>query len=536
MAQKLHGLPGIVPNQTLKSDQPHDIAGASPERRRHTKNRTAAARDVAPSATHGRTQFIACRPTSGGAHQPIIARQQLGRVATSHDERRPTSGAMLRNDCASSGRNTRPARPRRATSGRRNGAVADLQALQRATVARSDARRRATKRGQRAGAQGDSNARALAGLPVVAPEESFVKAASNPSETLAFEFSTQADEGQAQGQDSDPWIVEIVEVDQGVVNIEEPSDGTGGHQVPNNGHHAPNNEHQAQEKEQPKDGQWTLERQAPEDEDQSQTDSSFGSSGRLYIHNEDIEDSFGRYSDPSLSESPTISGNFPVYDDATVHSLGPNPSSAANNNMDHQAKPVSSAALEPLDHPNLQFMDTTSKTLITLTDRVSYLDLTYARIRDDMYLTRHYTTQLRDQLTSAKTTMVRNYADSQQQLVDELALVKSQLVEMIDCIKELRDAKKGECGPKSKKSEDPSSKQGEGPSRQGEDSQQQLVDELALVKSQLVEMIECKKELGDAKKGESGPKSKKSEDHSSRQVEGPSRQGEGPSSTKGKRQ
>ncbi|KZV55982.1 hypothetical protein F511_20332 [Dorcoceras hygrometricum] len=35
------------------------------------------------------------------------------------------------------------------------------------------------------------------------------------------------------------------------------------------------------------------------------------------------------------------------------------------------------------------------------------------------------------------------YADNQQQLVDELAFVKSQFAEMIDCMKELHDAKKG---------------------------------------------------------------------------------------------
>ncbi|KZV22344.1 hypothetical protein F511_20441 [Dorcoceras hygrometricum] len=104
-------------------------------------------------------------------------------------------------------------------------------------------------------------------------------------------------------------------------------------------------------------------------------------------------------------------------------------------------------------------------------------------------ITTHHTTLLRDQLTNAvdrldikidvlensisrkladsqhnfallESTMVRNYADSHQQLVDELTLVKSQLAEMVDCIKELGDAKKGENSSRSKKSEVPSRRLG----------------------------------------------------------------------------
>ncbi|KZV54886.1 hypothetical protein F511_31624 [Dorcoceras hygrometricum] len=68
-------------------------------------------------------------------------------------------------------------------------------------------------------------------------------------------------------------------------------------------------------------------------------------------------------------------------------------------------------------------------------------------------------------LAMLETTMVRNYADSHQQLVDELSLVKSQLAKMIDCIKELSDAKKGEGGSRDKKSDVSTSRLGwEGPS------------------------------------------------------------------------
>ncbi|KZV18770.1 hypothetical protein F511_23340 [Dorcoceras hygrometricum] len=46
-------------------------------------------------------------------------------------------------------------------------------------------------------------------------------------------------------------------------------------------------------------------------------------------------------------------------------------------------------------------------------------------------------------IAALETSLVHHYADSQKQLVDELALVKSQLAEMVECIKELRDAKRG---------------------------------------------------------------------------------------------
>ncbi|KZV58030.1 hypothetical protein F511_20434 [Dorcoceras hygrometricum] len=49
-------------------------------------------------------------------------------------------------------------------------------------------------------------------------------------------------------------------------------------------------------------------------------------------------------------------------------------------------------------------------------------------------------------ITKLETTMVRNYADSHQQLVDELASVKSQLAAMVESIKEFGDEKKGEGG------------------------------------------------------------------------------------------
>ncbi|KZV53446.1 hypothetical protein F511_14812 [Dorcoceras hygrometricum] len=58
--------------------------------------------------------------------------------------------------------------------------------------------------------------------------------------------------------------------------------------------------------------------------------------------------------------------------------------------------------------------------------------------------------QLDNKIDGMETSLVRNFANSQHHFVDELALLKSQVAEMVDCLKELRDAKKGE-GMSSKK-------------------------------------------------------------------------------------
>ncbi|KZV35899.1 hypothetical protein F511_10366 [Dorcoceras hygrometricum] len=56
----------------------------------------------------------------------------------------------------------------------------------------------------------------------------------------------------------------------------------------------------------------------------------------------------------------------------------------------------------------------------------------------------HFERQLDNKITGLESSLVRHFADSQQHLVDEIALLKSQVAEMVDCLKELRDAKKGE--------------------------------------------------------------------------------------------
>ncbi|KZV30872.1 hypothetical protein F511_15791 [Dorcoceras hygrometricum] len=122
-----------------------------------------------------------------------------------------------------------------------------------------------------------------------------------------------------------------------------------------------------------------------------------------------------------------------------------------------------------------------------------------ARIKVYTDITRHHTTLLRDQLTNVvdrlyikidvlensisrnladsqknfavlESTMVRNYVDSHQQLVDDIALVKSHIAEMVDSMKELSAAKKGENSSRSKKSEAPSRRLGGESSSSGRQS------------------------------------------------------------------
>ncbi|KZV06711.1 hypothetical protein F511_45807 [Dorcoceras hygrometricum] len=94
MARKLHGLPGIGPNQTLEEISRHDIAGASPERRpaggRHHEF-TCAARAHAAA-----TSAAPSRAISIDVVRPVVEIEaQHG--AASHDKRPAIVGQQRRN-------------------------------------------------------------------------------------------------------------------------------------------------------------------------------------------------------------------------------------------------------------------------------------------------------------------------------------------------------------------------------------------------------------------------------------------------------
>ncbi|KZV23576.1 hypothetical protein F511_32863 [Dorcoceras hygrometricum] len=111
-----------------------------------------------------------------------------------------------------------------------------------------------------------------------------------------------------------------------------------------------------------------------------------------------------------------------------------------------------------------QIIDINDKNLTYLQDNVSSLDLMVERIKDDTIFARHSTVQLRrhlqtvvdgleikvdvlestlarkfaenqQNLVALDNGLVRHFADSQQAIVDEVASLKSQVAEMVDCLK-----------------------------------------------------------------------------------------------------
>ncbi|KZV18755.1 hypothetical protein F511_13028 [Dorcoceras hygrometricum] len=90
----------------------------------------------------------------------------------------------------------------------------------------------------------------------------------------------------------------------------------------------------------------------------------------------------------------------------------------------------------------------TAREIVSLKDTVSSLCLQVERINHDTYVTKHTTLQfwrqLNNKIDGLETCLIRHFANSQQHLGDEIEFLKSQVAEMVDCLKELRDAKKGE--------------------------------------------------------------------------------------------
>ncbi|KZV37852.1 peroxidase [Dorcoceras hygrometricum] len=320
----------------------------------------------------------------------------------------------------------------------------------------------------------------LADLPIVAPEASttgddvsidtlqIILSPTAQSRILALEFSTQAEQEQAAAWKAAHSDEQIKMIDQIVEQVEDT------------------------DKEQLGSSGGQQEQPVPEEEDQPQHSPAHSSS-------RSSESYYLRQSSHPCKDHVNNPGPNPISEENSTNHQGPTPSEMPivvyieqhdDTDREIKAEPVSQAGPEPISLPTIQFMETTTKELTNMTDRVSSLDLTFARMWDDTDITRHHTTQLKKQienvvdgleikidvlksnlsrklvdnqqnLAALETNMVCHYADSHQQFVDELALVKSQLAEKIQCIRELRDAKKREGGQSSKKSEGPSSRKGE---------------------------------------------------------------------------
>ncbi|KZV50155.1 putative disease resistance protein [Dorcoceras hygrometricum] len=224
------------------------------------------------------------------------------------------------------------------------------------------------------------------------------------------------------------------------------------------------------------DGQKTLEQPAPEEEGQPQrssthSDSSYGSSWRISVHNEDSVDSFGPYSDLSLSLSPSFNVG---PSSSNLQMVAYTANREVNNHPANEDREVSSqTGPQPINLQNPQIIEATTKKVTSLEGNVSSLGLKVEHIRDDVDFTRCSTVQLRQQLknvldgmeikidvlestlvrkfadnqqnlSALETGLVRHFADSQQHLVDEVTMLKSQVAEIVECLKELRDSKNGE--------------------------------------------------------------------------------------------
>ncbi|KZV33587.1 hypothetical protein F511_33846 [Dorcoceras hygrometricum] len=113
-------------------------------------------------------------------------------------------------------------------------------------------------------------------------------------------------------------------------------------------------------------------------------------------------------------------------------------------------------ATAPQESSTLQLLHTANQSLNSISTHVSSLDQSYVRLRDDTNITRHHTTKLRDELKSTAEgfdiridVLERTLT---QRMVDELAVVKSQLAVIVEDLKESSAAKKGEGGSSSRTS------------------------------------------------------------------------------------
>ncbi|KZV38411.1 hypothetical protein F511_22910 [Dorcoceras hygrometricum] len=103
-----------------------------------------------------------------------------------------------------------------------------------------------------------------------------------------------------------------------------------------------------------------------------------------------------------------------------------------------------------MESPTLELLSTTIKTLTTLSKHVKTIDESYLHLRAYTLMTKHHTAQLHDQLkkTTDEMGIRMNILENTltERLVDELAVVKSQLAIIVEDLKESGAAKKGEGG------------------------------------------------------------------------------------------
>ncbi|KZV17895.1 hypothetical protein F511_06822 [Dorcoceras hygrometricum] len=140
-----------------------------------------------------------------------------------------------------------------------------------------------------------------------------------------------------------------------------------------------------------------------------------------------------------------------------------NPDVTTENTSSHQglhSSDLQIVASASMESSTLQLLSTTTKTLTKLSTHVQPIDESYFCIRADTLMTKHHTSQLHDQLKKTTDEMYIKMDVLErtltQRLVDELAVVKSQLAIIVEDLKESGAAKKGEGGSSSRPREGPS--------------------------------------------------------------------------------
>ncbi|KZV51689.1 ATP-dependent 6-phosphofructokinase 6-like [Dorcoceras hygrometricum] len=151
------------------------------------------------------------------------------------------------------------------------------------------------------------------------------------------------------------------------------------------------------------------------------------------------------------------------------------PAKIVSDHQDPEYSNLQLVATVPQDSSTLYFLSTAAQSLDVLSTRVSSLDLSFARLRDDTNITRHHTTKLHDELKSTADgfdikidVMERTLT---QRMVDELPVVKSQLAAIFEDPKDTGVAKNVEGGGSSSRPRE--GKNGGGPNggRGGSSSQ-----------------------------------------------------------------
>ncbi|KZV20522.1 hypothetical protein F511_21036 [Dorcoceras hygrometricum] len=282
----------------------------------------------------------------------------------------------------------------------------------------------------------------LAGFPIVAPEASLVGVASDQSQTLAFEFSSQTDQEQAQARESAQRQEQLDEVVRSIVNIEEPVDEIREHQLeqPSSGENPTQFEDPSVNNANHVNNMDIKPISEENNTDHQDPDSSHDGSQRVFVTSPPASPHTGS----KLEEVKKIVASL----DSRIMSIDSRMLS-----MDSKVKSVDSR-LGSMDSKIEQLLNLQSfiKHDIGISRRAFYdkIDTVAGNVKSSQ--------------TSLETTVLHHLTEHQMQLVSDLGFVKIQLAELVDHLKQAGDVKKEESGQSGSRPREGSGRQGEGPS------------------------------------------------------------------------